>query len=83
MVERRGLDEMRTVGAGRPASDDVVALYRLAFQDFGAQMLWSRRPSEHPTFAQALRVAETLRVEGNMRSRPLAARIEDACRAAL
>jgi hypothetical protein len=54
-----------------------------AFRTFGAQALWSRTPSEHPTIAQALVVAESLRREGNMKARPLAAKIEQACRAAL
>jgi len=45
--------------------------------------LWNRKPSVAPTIAQALVIAEALRREGNMRSRPLAAEIEAACRAAL
>jgi len=83
MAGMRDVDEMKRLGAGRPAPESVVALYRQAFAEFGAQFLWSRRPSPHPTIAQALVVAESLRREGNMRSRPLAARIEEACRAAL
>jgi hypothetical protein len=45
--------------------------------------LWNRRPSEKPTIAQALVVAESLRREGNLQSRALAYEIERACRAAL
>jgi hypothetical protein len=71
------------VGAGRPAPDGVVLLYRKAFHDYGAQALWSRTPSERPTIAQALVVAESLRREGDMNTRPLAVEIEEACRAAL
>jgi hypothetical protein len=47
------------------------------------QALWNRTPSDHPTIAQALVVAESLRREGNMKARPLAVQIEEACRAAL
>jgi hypothetical protein len=76
-------DELKQYGAGRPAPEEIVRLYRLAFVDFGAQALWSRRPSANPTIAQALVVADALRREGNLATRPLAARIEEACRAAL
>jgi hypothetical protein len=83
MADRRGMDELKDLGAGRPAPEAVVALYRRAFAEFGAQSLWSRKPSERPTIAQAIVVAEGLRREGSMQSRPLAAEIEQACRAAL
>ncbi len=83
MTDAQSLDELKDLGSGRPAPDAVAELYRLAFQDFGAQSLWSRKPSEHPTIAQALVIAEALRREGDMKSRPLAAKIEEACRAAL
>jgi hypothetical protein len=83
VIDRRGLEELKKLGAGRPAPQGIVELYRRAFREFGAQSLWSRRPSAHPTITQALVIAESLRREGNMKSRPLAARIEEACRAAL
>jgi hypothetical protein len=83
MVDRHSLDELKELGAGRQAPDEVVSLYRQAFLEFGVQALWSRRPREHPTITQALVVAENLRREGNMKSRPLAVQIEEACRAAL
>lgn len=83
MAERRDLDALKARGAGRPAAEAVVALYREAFRDFGVEALWDRRPSAHPTFAQALVVAARLRREGTMRALPLAERIEAACRAAL
>lgn len=83
MTDERDLEQLMRLGAGCPAPEDVAELYRQAFEDFGAQSLWSRRPSGHPTITQALVVAESLRREGNMKSRPLAARIEEACRAAL
>lgn len=83
MTDRRSLDELKDAGAGRPAPDSVATLYREAFDAFGATILWYRRPGEHPTTAQVLGVAESLRRDGNMASRPLAVRIEAACRAAL
>ena len=83
MTDRRGIEDLKELGAGRPAPADVARLYHQAFRDFGTQTLWSRKPSAEPTITQALVIAEGLRREGNMRSRPLAARIEEACRAAL
>lgn len=83
MAERRGLEELMDLGSGRPAPEFVVELYRQAFRDFGARALWSRRPSAHPTIAQALVIAESLRRDGDMTTRPLAARIEEACRSAI
>ena len=83
MTNPPSLEDLKEGGVGPPARDAVVALYHLAFKEFGRQSLWSRRPSERPTIAQALVVADSLRREGSMRSLPLAARIEAACRAAL
>jgi hypothetical protein len=83
MTDKRSLDELKDAGAGKPAPESVAALYHRAFAEFGAQSLWNRKPSEHPTITQALVVAESLRSEGSMKSRPLAVRIEEACRAAL
>lgn len=79
----RSLDRLTDLGAGRPAPAAVIALYQDAFRLFGTAALWSRRPSEHPTIAQALVIAESLRREGDLAARRFAARIEDACRAAL
>ena len=83
VVDRRGMDELKEAGAGRLAPGEIVLLYRKAFHDYGAQALWSRKPSDRPTIAQVLVVAESLRREGNMMARPLAVEIEEACRAAL
>lgn len=83
MKDTRSIDELKDLGSGRPAPETVGELYRRAFHEFGAQSLWSRKPSEHPTITQALVVAQALRREGNMKSRPLAAKIEEACRASL
>ncbi len=83
MAEDLTLDELMELGAGRPAPEAVAALYRQAFCEFGARALWSRRPSEHPTITQALVLAESLRRDGDMTTRTLAARSEEACRSAL
>lgn len=82
-MNRHTIDELKDLGAGRPAPAEIAALYRQAFQQFGAQALWNRRQSEHPTIRQALVIAENLRREGDMTSRAFAAQIEEACRAAL
>jgi len=79
----RSLEELKELGAGRPAPPEVARLYHQAFHEFGTQALWSRRPSDTPTIAQALVISESLRREGNLSSRALAVAIERACRAAL
>lgn len=83
MSDHCDIDVLMALGAGRPAPPAIAELYCRAFSEFGAQTLWSRRPSPTPTIAQALVVAQSLRREGDMRSRLLAVRIEEACRAAL
>lgn len=83
MTQRLSIDRLMELGAGRPAPTPVARLYRQAFREFGARSLWSRRPSECPTIAQALVVAESLRRAGDMTTRPLAAQIEEARRSAL
>ena len=83
MIDTRSLDDLRQVGAGRPAPEAVARLYHAAFEKYGVAMLWSRKRLPNPTITQALAVAEALRYEGNMQSRPLAIAIEDACRAAV
>jgi hypothetical protein len=62
--------------------DDLAALYRRAFADFGATALWSSRPVPDPTPADALAITRSLRVEGDLRARRLAEQIEQACRRA-
>jgi hypothetical protein len=83
MTEVFDLDELKARGAGKPAPAEIARLYQQAFREFGVAALWSRRPSKAPTITQALVVAESLRREGNLESRALAAEIEKACRAAL
>ena len=52
--DRRSLDELKELGAGRPAPDDVVLLYHQAFREFGTQALcdaWveGRKARRQPT----------------------------------
>lgn len=61
--------------------EDFASLYRRAFEDFGASALWSSHPVRDPPPADALAITHSLRVEGDMRARRLAERIETACRA--
>jgi hypothetical protein len=75
MIDNRDLEQLKELGAGRAAPDEIAQLYHQAFRDFGTQALWSRRPSKNPTITQALVVAEGLRREGNLQSRALAPRL--------
>ena len=83
MIDMRDLEQLKDLGAGRPAPEAVVRLYREAFVDFGARALWNWRDMEHPTITQALAIADSLRAEGNVKARALAVAIEQACRAAV
>ena len=60
--------------------EDFASLYRRAFKDFGASALWSSRPVPNPTPQDALAITRSLRLEGDLRARRLAERIEEACR---
>jgi hypothetical protein len=64
-----------------PQSSDFAALYRQAFQRYGAQALWNKRILEAPRPDDALVIARALRIEGDIEARRLAERIEQACRA--
>jgi len=66
----------------RPTAD-YVSLYRQAFERFGASALWSSKPVQNPTPADALAITYSLRVEGNLQARRLAEEIEQACRATI
>jgi len=83
MIDAPDLEQLKDLGAGRPAPEEVVRLYRQAFADFGAHALWNWRDMEHPTITQALAIADSLKAEGNLKARALAVAIEQACRAAL
>jgi hypothetical protein len=83
MIDLRDLDDLKALGAGRPAPSEIAHLYQQAFRDFGVEALWSSRPAPNPTIADALAITRSLRVEGDRNARRLAERIEEACRAAL
>ena len=83
MDDGRSLEDLKDLGAGRPAPSEVARLYRQAFSEFGIMALWSTRELPQPTMAAALAITESLRVEGNLAARRLAERIEALCRAAL
>jgi hypothetical protein len=59
----------------------IAALYRRAFEEYGAAALWNRRRLDAPTPADALVIARALRVEGDLGARRLAEEIEAACAA--
>jgi hypothetical protein len=83
MADTRELEQLKDLGAGRAAPEAVVRLYQQAFAEFGTRALGSWRRMEHPTITQALAVADSLKVEGDVKARALAITIEQACRAAL
>jgi hypothetical protein len=66
-----------------PEPEDIAALYRRAFTEYGTHALWNKRLLENPTKEDALVVARALRIEGNRQARQLAEQIEKACHAAL
>jgi hypothetical protein len=61
--------------------DDIVRLYRRAFDEYGSLALWNMRPVEQPTPEDALAITTALRTHGRMDGRRLAERIEALCRA--
>ena len=83
MADTRDLEQLKDLGAGRPAPEAVVRLYRRAFAEFGTRALWNWRCMEHPTITQALAIADSLKAEGDIKARALAIAIDQACRAAL
>jgi hypothetical protein len=60
-----------------------AVLYRKAFAEFGTRALWSMQQLPHPTPRDAIVVARLLRIEGDLRARHLAERLEDRARADL
>jgi hypothetical protein len=59
---------------------ELVALYRRAFADYGAQALWNMRLLDDPNPADVLVITPALRQYGGMDGRRLAERIESLCR---
>jgi hypothetical protein len=62
------------------ARADFRALYRKAFETFGAAALWNKARIEDPTPEHALVIAKALRIEGDKGARQLAEDIELAVR---
>lgn len=75
--------EARPAAPYLPATDDVVGLYRRAFEAFGSRALWNIKEFEQPTMPQVLAITRQLRTEGDMSARRLAEQIEKAARAHL
>lgn len=67
--------------SGHHVTQELSNLYRQAFAEFGALALWSLRPVEQPTKADALAITRALRTHGTMAGRRLAEQIERLCRA--
>ena len=63
--------------------NDFANLYRRAFVEYGGRALWNKRQLENPTQDDALVVARSLRIEGDLEARRLAEQIERACRATI
>lgn len=59
------------------------ALYRQAFERYGAVALWNKARLAAPSPEHALIIARALRIEGDREARRLAEQIEQAARAAL
>jgi hypothetical protein len=70
------------MSTGLPPTGDIASLYRRAFAEYGARALWSMRPIDGPTAADALAITKALRTYGGMEGRRLAESIERLCRAA-
>jgi hypothetical protein len=58
-------------------------LYRQAFAVYGTRALWNLVRLEDPSPRDALGIVRQLRIEGNLKARQLAERLETAARAAL
>ena len=83
MSQSLTIDDLKRSAAGKPAPENLRALYREAFRDYGLRALWSSRPVAKPTIADVLAITESLRVEGGVAGRRLAEQIVTACRAAV
>jgi len=67
------------MGADRTDVEELAALYRVAFERFGAAALWSNRPVSDPGPGDALALTRSLRTHGGMDGRRLAEEIERLC----
>ncbi len=57
---------------------DYRALYRRAFEAYGAAALWNKKLLDDPSPEHALVIARALRIEGDRGARKLAEEIEQA-----
>ncbi len=62
---------------------DWPLLYRKAFAEFGTRALWNMQELPRPTPKDAMAIARMLRIEGDLRARRLAERLEQKARAHL
>jgi hypothetical protein len=83
MTDTPTIEDLKLRGAATPAPEQLRALYRQAFREYGLRALWSSRPIDQPTIADLLAITESLRVEGGTSGRRMAEQIVSACRAAL
>jgi hypothetical protein len=60
---------------------EIEALYRRAFAEYGTIALWNMRPVDEPTPRDALAITRALRTHGSMSGRRLAEQIEQLCHA--
>ena len=72
-------DTLKDLGSGKPASGEIVRLYRQAFEEYGSRALWNLRQLKQPSRADALAITQALRTHGRMDGRRLAERIERLC----
>src|SRR3954453_3293570 len=77
------LEEIIAVARPRMSiqTQEIQALYRRAFHEFGTIALWNMRPAHAPTAADALAITKALRRHGTIDGRRLAEQIEELCRA--
>ena len=79
---RYSKSSVKLMGTEPEPSGGFVSLYRRAFAEYGPHALWSMRPVDDPTPADALAITKALRTYGGMEGRRLAESIERLCRAA-
>ena len=75
--------DTRPATADQQTPENVVGLYRHAFEAFGSRALWNIKEFDQPTVSQVQAITRQLRTEGNMSARRLAEQIEKAALADL
>ena len=74
--------QVKSAALNNRGNEELVVLYRRAFQEFGTRALWNMQPVHEPAPADAMAITRTLRTHAGMEGRRLAERIEELCRAA-